>query len=157
MKLRASRGQSLAEYSVVIAFVLAAAIGMQVFAKRGLQARIKTATDQLGSITVNNAKVAGGDSTAAHPVLKNFTSLEQYEPYYASSNMKTDRNDSNEEQLDTGNLTRKGTTPPVDGKAAVMLVTRGVTDGDVTTQDQTDEQLTFNDVKTTGGYDQNWK
>jgi hypothetical protein len=91
-------------------------------------------------------------------VLSNFTALDQYEPYYASSKMETDRNDSFDEALAGGTLTRAGTTP-VDGSAtnAVMKITRRAgTNPDDLTQDQVDEQLTFKEVKDSGGYDQNW-
>lgn len=38
-------GQSTAEYAIVIGLVIAAALAMQVYVKRGLQGKVKDATD----------------------------------------------------------------------------------------------------------------
>jgi len=44
--LRLSRkGQSTAEYAIVIGLVIAAAVAMQVYVKRGIQGKMKDATD----------------------------------------------------------------------------------------------------------------
>jgi Flp pilus assembly pilin Flp len=42
------RGQSVLEYAILVGIVMAAILGMQIYAKRGIQAGIKTAADQLG-------------------------------------------------------------------------------------------------------------
>ena len=39
------KGQSTAEYAIVIGLVIAAAVAMQIYVKRGLQAKVKLATD----------------------------------------------------------------------------------------------------------------
>ena len=39
------KGQSTAEYAVVIGLVIAAAVAMQVYVKRGIQGKMKDATD----------------------------------------------------------------------------------------------------------------
>ena len=44
---RHARGQSLAEYAVLIGVVITAALAMQVYAKRGIQAAVKKAADGL--------------------------------------------------------------------------------------------------------------
>ncbi len=41
------RAQSFVEYAVVLTVVVAALVGMQLYAKRGIQAGIKTATDRM--------------------------------------------------------------------------------------------------------------
>jgi len=41
-------GQALMEYAVLIDLVVAALVGMQVYTKRGIQAGIKEAADQIG-------------------------------------------------------------------------------------------------------------
>ena len=69
------RGQSVTEYAIVFAVVAAAVIGMQVFLKRGLQAKEKSVTDYYSK--VNNKPFA--NSTL------NVGTLVQYEPYYADS------------------------------------------------------------------------
>lgn len=63
-------GQSTAEYAIVFALVVAAAIAMQVYVKRGLQGRVKNVVDH-----------TEGDI---------FTG-EQYEPYYMASDFDPTR------------------------------------------------------------------
>ena len=41
------KGQNIAEYAILIALVIAAAIGIQTYVKRGLQARMKADSDGL--------------------------------------------------------------------------------------------------------------
>ena len=45
MKWFAKRGQSIAEYSILIALIIAAAIGIQTYVKRGIQGRMKDGSD----------------------------------------------------------------------------------------------------------------
>jgi len=42
------RAQSILEYSVLIAIIVAALIAMQVYIKRGIQGRLRSATDDIG-------------------------------------------------------------------------------------------------------------
>lgn len=70
--LKNKRGQSTAEYAIVIGLVVAAAIAMQVYIKRGIQAKVKDGTDLLTSVT---GAVAG----------QTLGTTEQYEPYYMES------------------------------------------------------------------------
>ncbi len=48
IRLSHSTGQSLVEYSIILAIVGAALMGMQMYMKRGIQAAIKVSADQLG-------------------------------------------------------------------------------------------------------------
>jgi uncharacterized protein (UPF0333 family) len=65
------KGQSTAEYAIVIGLVIAAAVAMQVYIKRGVQGKIKGAVDYKP-----NAMFTG----------------DQYEPNYSESNMNVTRN-----------------------------------------------------------------
>ena len=69
------RGQSTAEYAILIVLVVAAVLAMQTYVKRALQARIQQETDQLGG---------------------------QYEPYYLSSDFDNLRDTSEAETTATG-------------------------------------------------------
>ena len=84
-------GQSTAEYAIVFAVVLATLVGMQVYVRRGVNARLKDASDS--AIDAVRAKLGQGGAVLP-------TDL-QYEPYYASSDyhieQKTERKDSVEE------------------------------------------------------------
>ena len=95
--LATRRGQSTAEYAVVIAFVLAAVIGMQTYVKRALQAKYRMA-----SFAVSQVKPAAGQLTG-------YTNLEQYEPYYAKASSFTERKDIYDEKFEKGGkVTRTG-------------------------------------------------
>lgn len=48
-RLLSKRAQSLIEYSLILAILGAALVGMQVYMKRGIQGVVKTAADQLGT------------------------------------------------------------------------------------------------------------
>jgi len=65
------KGQSTAEYAIVIGLVLAAVMGMQVYVKRGIQGKVKDASD---------AKVVYS-GTSDYGV----NSYTQYEPQYSTT------------------------------------------------------------------------
>ena len=65
-RARSRSGQSMAEYAIVLTVVIGAIVAMQLFVKRGLQGKVKDATDLVS--------VPGGAGT------------KQFEPDYASSN-----------------------------------------------------------------------
>ena len=85
MLRRLRRGQSTAEYAIVIGLVIAAAVAMQVYVKRGLQAKVKDAVDYNDPASTN---VVGRTS--------------QYEPYYAGSAMTSTRNATDTESTAVG-------------------------------------------------------
>ncbi|MGE5309365.1 MAG: hypothetical protein ACM3OC_09790 [Deltaproteobacteria bacterium] len=68
--MRKNRGQNIAEYSILIALVVGAAVAMQVFVKRGVQGRMKDVTDHTGVA----GQDVGGDGLTF--------SGKGYEPYY---------------------------------------------------------------------------
>ena len=47
-------GQAIVEYAIVLGLIVAAVLGMQVYAKRGIQAGLKGAADQLSPFGVAN-------------------------------------------------------------------------------------------------------
>lgn len=77
-------GQNTAEYAILIALVLGAAIAMQTYVKRGWQGGVKFAVDKLKK-----------DDAA--------TSTAQYEPYYLESSYTTTKGAyTNTEETKTG-------------------------------------------------------
>lgn len=84
------KGQSTAEYAIVIGLVIAAAIAMQVYVKRSIQAKMKDATDY-------------NDSSATMLTTK------QYEPFYQTSDAMTSTRDANEKTttVQGGGVTRE--------------------------------------------------
>ena len=78
------KGQSTAEYAIVIGLVIAAAVAMQIYVKRSLQAKVKDAVDY-------------NDPTAT-----SMLTTSQYEPYYAGSAMTSTRGASDTESTTAG-------------------------------------------------------
>lgn len=66
------KGQNIAEYSILIALVIAAAVAMQTYVKRGIQGRVADAVDHAPAT----------DNIAGQPIQFN---TKQYEPYYLDS------------------------------------------------------------------------
>ena len=64
------KGQSTAEYAIVIALVIAAAVAMQIYIKRKLQGKVKDAVDY------NEVHAGTNWLNPGEPTLK------QYDPYY---------------------------------------------------------------------------
>ena len=81
------RGQSTAEYAIVISIVIAAAIGIQLYVKRGMQAKYKQVSDFYSSVTDANNTIS---------------TLAQYEPYYGESNMHVNQQTSSFDQMFAG-------------------------------------------------------
>jgi gas vesicle protein len=69
LRSRSKKGQNTAEYAILIGVIVAAAIAMQVYIRRGVQARIKDAVD----FTMTADDDMGGNIFSANL---------QYEPYY---------------------------------------------------------------------------
>ena len=69
--MKKNQAQSLAEYALGVSLVIMAIVGMQVYVKRGIQARLKTFVDGAGQ---GSSQAAG----LSKPLI-------QYEPYYQSS------------------------------------------------------------------------
>jgi len=81
----ANKAQSLAEYAVLVALIVAALAGINVYLKRGLQARYKTLVDGATTFT----KVIPATETTPEEVI--IVGVKQYEPYYAQSEQTIDR------------------------------------------------------------------
>ena len=88
-------GQTTAEYAILIGVVVAALVGMQVYVKRGVNARLKDASDTVSQVLLDNLNITS--STDEHF---------QYEPAYASSDYNvtraTSRTEKVEKDLKTG-------------------------------------------------------
>lgn len=90
IKLNQKRGQNTAEYAILIGVIVAAAIAMQIYIRRGMQARLKDAVDFT--------------QTADDEFSGNFfnSTVKQYEPYYLESNYTTSQTGSTTEELQVG-------------------------------------------------------
>jgi len=93
------RGQNIAEYSILIALVIAAAVAMQTYVKRGIQGRVADAVDWAPAVDLGNA-TAGGAGTL------NF-STGQYEPYYIDNDLvRSSGSNISEDASARGQITR---------------------------------------------------
>ena len=89
--MRSNRtGQSTAEYAIVLGVVITALVAMQMYVKRGINAKVKNVTDHL------TTQVGSGDLP-----LKG-AQLSQYEPYYAQSDYKVDQTTKSTDTLAAG-------------------------------------------------------
>jgi len=81
---RRKKGQNVAEYAILIALVVGAIIAMQKFAQRGLQARVRGATEYMVKNTDFGNAVGSTDKY----------DTAQYEPYYLQSDYQTNKYDT---------------------------------------------------------------
>ncbi|MFH1768021.1 MAG: hypothetical protein ABH858_02530 [Candidatus Omnitrophota bacterium] len=71
------KGQSITEYAILFGIVIGALAGMQVYVKRGLNAKFKDGTDAYANIT-GSFTVTGGQTVT-------LDKMSQYEPYYVEA------------------------------------------------------------------------
>lgn len=89
------KGQNTAEYAILIALIIAAAVGMQTYVKRGIQGRIQEAVVHTGQ----NQTVGGTDLT--------FTGG-QFEPDYTNTTTEVKSARTYNESISTrGQVTRQ--------------------------------------------------
>jgi hypothetical protein len=82
--LRSKKAQNTAEYAILIALVIGVFSAMQIYVRRGLQARIKGGTDIMPGLVIGQANNAGDfvdPNMLGNPADADYT---QYEPYYIS-------------------------------------------------------------------------
>lgn len=84
-RLLNKKGQNTAEYAILIGVIVAAAIAMQVYVRRGMQARVKDAVDYSKT----------SDTTGVF-------NTSQYEPYYSDTSFLTTQDASQTESLAIG-------------------------------------------------------
>ena len=92
------KGQNIAEYSILIALVIAAAVAMQVYVKRGIQGRVADAVDYAPTTDIMEVSV-------------NIGATKQYEPYYQKEDSTAQSDFGYQESLgNRGLTTRTGVT-----------------------------------------------
>jgi hypothetical protein len=93
---RGSSGQSTAEYAFVLGTVLLGLVAMQVYIRRGLNAKIKDSSDSAIAIMYKQLK-----KTA--PVAKDL----QYEPNYSSSKYTVTQDTTRKDVVGPGGVAKK--------------------------------------------------
>lgn len=115
MVILKQRGQSVTEYAIVFSIVAAAVIGMQIFVKRGLQAKQRDASNYFTAVTGDAALVGGALNTT-----------KQYEPYYAESDYSVNQGRSDTEGLATGGIYSKSAVSESTTRAKDGFTKQGV-------------------------------
>jgi Flp pilus assembly pilin Flp len=77
--LNQKRGQSTLEYAVLIVVIIGALLTIQVYIKRGVQGRLKSAADDIGD------QYSDGNTNAIHQTVRNSTTYEAFNAGVASS------------------------------------------------------------------------
>lgn len=95
IKLRGKNGQTIGEFAILMGIIVAATIAMQVYIRRGVQARIKDTYDYVRQ--VNYTADSGGDQT-----FSGMFSTNQYEPTFLESSLKTLQNGTRNVQMKQG-------------------------------------------------------
>lgn len=110
------KGQSIMEYAILVSLVIAALTGMQLYVRRGLQARIKDASDNLPNYvqTEQAGLDAGTIFNAGHT---------QYEPYYRGDSETTSTTKPGTQKFiakdDSGQRELTGQTRSITGESTI--------------------------------------
>ncbi len=107
------KGQSIMEYAVLVSLVIAALTGMQLYVKRGLQAKIKDASDNIPNYVRGKTELLAGEIyNEGHT---------QYEPYYRGDSTTTSTSVSGTEKFvvtgDSGQRQVTGRTRKITGNS----------------------------------------
>jgi hypothetical protein len=123
---RKTKAQSVTEYAILLGVAIAVFAGMQLYVKRGLNARIKQATDAATTsgpavttslidfdITAQDGITASGGRGSGLYLGRQ----EQYEPYYTESRSDTYQENVERERLSDGQI-EKEIVSQISGQAA---------------------------------------
>lgn len=87
MLIKLRKAQSTVEYGILIGVIVAAAVAMQTYVKRSIQAKQKDAADMVTGVA-GNFTISGSWANAP-TVTATMGSTAQYEPYYLSRHQET--------------------------------------------------------------------
>ncbi len=92
------KAQSTAEYVIVLGLIVGAVVAMRAFVTKGLQGRLRDATNYVENPTIGN-------------VTTNIFTGAQYDPYYLGSDFDTEQRANESENITTagGDITRTTT------------------------------------------------
>ena len=108
------KGQSMAEYAIVLTVVITAIVAMQIYVKRGLQGKVRDVTDNVGA----------GLTAAGYAKVTN-----QYEPYYAQNNYTSTQNQNVQEQYQPGGAVARNSIQEQSGRTGNANVGTDQTQG----------------------------
>ena len=100
LRKRKIKGQSTLEYAVLIIIIIGALLSIQVYIKRGLQARYHDGIQFLGAQTSDVDSIPATAESAKH----------QYEPYYLDSSYDSSRDRVSADDVEARGLTTRELT-----------------------------------------------
>ena len=95
------RAQTTSEYAVLVAVIIAAMAGMQIYLRRGIQARLKNAAD--------------------YPLSSVAFSTSQYEPEYVYTQKKESSDYKSEEEMKAGAAISRATTEVISSNTTSII------------------------------------
>lgn len=102
--LKKLRAQSTAEYAIILGVVIGAAVAMQLYVKRGLQAKISDGTDAFTGIEATLTPSDAAATTGGSVVLG---TTSQYEPYYIESSNERFQENIEQEHMGSGKIVKE--------------------------------------------------
>ena len=106
MLIKMRKSQSVTEYAILLSVAIAAFAGMQVYVKRGLQARLKSGTDAAtGAAAGKTITVDGGTTTGDYSV--QYKNIGQYEPYYLEQKGESYQESVKQEHMGGGEIAKE--------------------------------------------------
>ena len=100
-KIKKSKAQVTSEYAILGAIIIAVLAGMQVYLKRGIQARLKDASD--------------------YPVKSGVFQTTHYEPWYQASNRTDVRSSTSRESMGPDIAITRTTTESLDSDISTVI------------------------------------
>ncbi|MFH1768022.1 MAG: hypothetical protein ABH858_02535 [Candidatus Omnitrophota bacterium] len=89
------KGQSITEYAILFGIIIGALAGMQVYVKRGFNAKLKKGTDLYTGIS---------ESFSAGVYSASLASTSQYEPYYVDAKGETYQETVEQQHMGDGKI-----------------------------------------------------
>ena len=108
--IRNRKAQNTMEYALLIAIVIGVFSAMQLYVRRGLQARVKAGTDNIPTMVLGQASADGANQNL-------FGTREQYEPYYVRQGAYNYNTVSNE-GTEKGTLNQSGGVRELSGQTS---------------------------------------
>jgi hypothetical protein len=101
---RSRRAQNTAEYAIMIVIVIGVFAAMQLYIRRGLQARLKMGADNIPRAIIGEARIC---ATGLNQDILGNATFTQYEPYYTAKGMQN-MEQATKEGTEVGAITSLG-------------------------------------------------
>lgn len=103
MKSKARKAQNVAEFAVLIALVITAYAGMQLYVKRAIQAKTRDASE-MSRVSGENIGITIAGNSKYTPMTLGQATPDHYEPYYVDNQVGSVSENVKRERLVNGNV-----------------------------------------------------